>query len=380
MDKKSTLNGALVAALFLVPTMGMSQKTGKSIKIVAIVSASGKPAQYGSDNKDGISLAVKYINSKGGINGRKIEIIWEQTDGLPDGVAPIARKYMGDASIAAILGPTTTDETTVLVNLLQQQNPPIPLLSVGSTGSWLPNNGIFPSGVFRSTRNDSIIVPNILKVIQQKEHPKTAAIIYHNDNAWSVSVLPIYEFELKKLGIRLVAKEPISKSSTDPVPQITKIRGANPDLIIVNTLAAAGIKAVAESRAMGMKSVFVGTTAFANPKAFTIGDKLNGVYNGDIYDPNAKTAENIAFTKIFQAEYKRQPPAYSAYGYAGTLLLAEALKRTKTPEDHLALQRSLGGLKNIHTVLGVVSYNGKGDITQRPAVLRIVNGTYQTVR
>jgi branched-chain amino acid transport system substrate-binding protein len=350
-----------------------------AIKVVAIVSTTGKPAQYGQDNKDGIEVAREQFTS-GGINGRPVEIVYESTDGTPDGISSLVRKYSADPTFVAVLGPTTTGEAVLASGLMPQMKDPMVLLSVGSTGDWTVDGGKFNDWTFRSTRVDSQVVPLMMREISKRFHPRRAALFYHNDDAWSMSTVPVYEQACRELGIAVVAKEALTKASTDPSAQVTRAKAAGADLLIVNTYAGPGMKIIAVARDMALTARAVGTTAFANPKAFTIGTALDGAINVDIFNPYDDTHEVHDFVNRYRSKFGRIPPAYAAYGHAGMLLLLTAMRNSKDPTDRKQVRDALGALRNVKTVLGTVSYRGKGDISpQNAAVLEIRGGTYRAL-
>jgi len=381
MNKRLGISLAAIAlALSTILLAGCPSKHAKSVRIVAILSTLGKPAAYGKDNQAGLEIAKEQF-AKDDAHGLPIEVTYEATDGTPESMNTLIRKYANDPSYVCILGPTTTDEATTAANLLTQLPQPLPMLSIGSSGQWLPNGGQFNEWTFRSTRVDTVIVPDLLRAAQKKYKVHRAVMIYHQDNEWSMSVKPVYENACRELGIDLVAEEAASKGASDWSAQLTKVKGLNPDLIIVNCMAGPAPKVVAQARDMGIKTPCIGTAGFTNPQTWTTaGTALDGVLVGDIFDPEADTQEVKDFVAAYKAKYKQTPPAYAAYAYAGYTLFVRATRSAKDPTDRKQLRDSLGALKDIPTVLGTVSYSGKGDITQHPVISEIKGGAYHRLQ
>jgi branched-chain amino acid transport system substrate-binding protein len=351
------------------------------IKVVAILSTLGKVAAYGQDNKEGVEAAVADINAKGGINGRLLQIQYETTDGSATTATSLIRKYADDSSYVAILGPTTSGETFAASNLIAQlKNPPL-MLSVGSTGLWKPNSGVFRPFDFRSTRNDALIVPEMLNIVYERLKPKKVAILYHQDFEWSVTTLPLYHDFFTKKGVALI-EESGSKDSTDWSAQLTKLQSEQPDLIVMNVVAGVAPRIVSQARDMGINGRFIGTAAFPSPKLWEVaGAAIDGTLVGEIFDPTSEDPQVKAFVMAYKQKNGGAPPAYSAYGYAGVQLLAKALSTAKDPDDRNSLREALGALKDVPTVLGTVSYNGSGDITPQHAhVVEISHGEVRAFR
>jgi branched-chain amino acid transport system substrate-binding protein len=383
MSSRIRFFGLLGTSLFALTAIAGCPKRNSSstFKVVAILSTLGKPAAYGRDNKAGLEIARDEISSSGGMHGLPLEIAYEDTDGTPASIPNLIRKYSADPSIMAVLGPTTTDETTTAANLLPGLSQPLIMLSVGSTGDWKPNNGKFNDWTFRSTRVDSTVIPDLIRIVHNHLHPKTASIIYHPDNEYSMSVLPVYERACRDYGINVIAEEAATKAATDWSAQLTKIKDHSPDILIVNVLAGAGPKILGQSRDMGLMMPCVGTAAFTNPATWPVGGTaMEGTLVGDIFDPEIDTPEVKAFVRRYQAKYHQTPPAYAAYSHAGLTLLAQAARLAKVPTNRQSLRDALGQLKNVPTVVGTVSYNGRGDISQHPVVLQIHRGSYRRVK
>jgi branched-chain amino acid transport system substrate-binding protein len=257
------------------------------------------------------------------------------------------------------------------------------MMSVGSTGDWKSAAGQdFNDWTFRSTRIDSTLIEPLLKVARDRFGVKRIAAIYTANDDWSVSVMGVYENAAADLGVHLVAKESQMNGDTDRSAQLTKIKAANPDALVINTLSSDAPSIADQARRIGIPARFVGTAGFTNPSTWKLAQA--GVLDGTIVAENFYADSPRVSVKTFVQKYRSrfgaEPPPYAAYAYDGLMIVAEAVRSATDPHDRTSIRQALGSVSGFEGVLGTLTYHGKGDAEKTPIILQIQGSTYKLVQ
>lgn len=350
------------------------------VRFGVILSTTGAAAPYGLDNLSGLQVAQEYVNQQGGIHGRPVELVVHDDAGEPAQAVALARRFAGDRRVTALLGPTRTGTAVAVARVLPSLR--IPMLSVGATGDWRAAAGEFNEWTFRSTRVDTYLIPPLLQTARDTLGVRTVAIVSTGDDDWSRSTLTVYRQALRELGMRLVAEETQMTGDADRSAQLTRIRAAAPDALVINTLAGDAPTIAAQARRLGIRAAFLGTAGFTTPQTWGLAGPgvLDGTLVADNYDPGSTRPIVREFVRRYRARFRADPPPYAAYAFDGLLLMAEAARRAPDPADRRAVRDALGGIRDFEAVLGRVSYPGRGDAAKPAVVLQIQGTGFRRVR
>jgi branched-chain amino acid transport system substrate-binding protein len=369
----------LVSILVVIITIVLSScqpKADNNVHFGAILSLTGAAAPYGQDNLHGLQIAQEVLNERGGINGKKIDVDVQDSTGDPAQAVTLAQRFASDQRVLAILGPTRTGETVAVAKLLP--NLRITMMSVGSTGDWKTAGGDFNDWTFRSTRVDTYLIEPLLRAARDRFGIKKVAIIFTANDDYARSVEPMYESVSQALGIEVVAKESQMTGDTDRSAQLTKIKAANPDGLIINTLASDAPTIAAQARKLGISARFLGTAGFTNPSTWQ--NAGAGILDGTVVAENFFSGSSKPSVREFVERYKKKfgsdPPPYAAYAYDGLMLLAEAAKKASDPSNRELVRQAIGTISGYEGVLGTLTYHGKGDADKTPIILQIQQGKY----
>jgi branched-chain amino acid transport system substrate-binding protein len=257
----------------------------------------------------------------------------------------------------------------------------IAMMSVGSTGDWEAAVGDFNDWTFRSTRVDTYLIRPLLETAKERFDVESVAIISTADDDWSASDLRVYRRVISELGMTLMADELQMTGDTDRSAQLTKIVAENPDGLIINTLSSDAPTIAGEARKRGFKGRFLGTAGFTNPDTWPLagGGVLDGTLVAENFYPDSPRRAVRDFAERYRAKFGKEPVPYAAYAFDGLMLVAEACRRSDDPRNRSEVRRQLGEIQGFEGVLGVLSYNGKGDALKEPVILQIERGGYSLV-
>lgn len=342
-----------VACAALAPSPAAAQ-ADQTIRIGTTFLLTGKWAVYGLDNKAGMEIALDEVN-KGGVLGKKLQVLWEDTAGDKTVAVALLRKFAADPGIPVIIQVSTAE--------LGAQGPlakslGIPLISTGSVGAGVPLN----EWTFRINLPVSTAVPILVQGVKEKRGVKKFALIYDMANEFPASEAKLVE---KLIGedksLQLVAVERFKTGDRDFSAQLTKLRNRPHDALWISGTADEVGLIMRQAREVGLKSLFVGGTALVDPATFNI---ARGAMAGAILSLQFSPSDQRPIVKRFVAEYskryRKSPPLYAALGYDVVLVVADAIMRAGKVE-RAAIREALAATKGLEGLAGRYTYQGQPD-------------------
>jgi branched-chain amino acid transport system substrate-binding protein len=348
------------------------------ITIGAVHDLSGATAIYGTAIQKGIDLAIKQINENKVLGeGVTVKVVYEDAAGDPKQAIAAFEKLTADKNITAILGPTLSSEAKSADPVAQEAK--VPVVASSNTASGITDIGDY---IFRTSLPEDAVVPNTVKVTAAAFGLKKVAIMYGNDDAFTQSGYEVFKAALEEAKIEIVDTETFAKGDTDFSTQLTKIKGLNPDAIIVSALAeeAANIMIQARTLAIPDSVRIIGGNGFNSPKLAEIaGEAAEGAISGAAWNIASTFPANVEFVKAFQAEYSSDPDQFAAQAYTATWVLVMAIQNAGSV-DRTAVRDALAQIKDdkaLKSPLGLFSFNDKRDPVHEPVVLVVKDGKFE---
>jgi branched-chain amino acid transport system substrate-binding protein len=217
-----------VLAVVTVPAGGSraAAPTGPPILIGSINDVTGFAATFGVPERDGQRLAVKAINDAGGVKGRPLQLVERDTQGDANRSVQYFEELASDAKVAAIAGFTTSNDANAVKGLANSLK--VPMFAFAGAPSYLEGD---VSYLYRMILADTYLVQGILKFMKEERGAKSFALLMQND-AFGQGAQKVAEKHYGSTGLRLVASELFGARDTDVTPQLTRIKGKNPDFIL----------------------------------------------------------------------------------------------------------------------------------------------------
>lgn len=310
---------ALVVALgLIVPGMLLAQET---IKIGVITDRVGVSKPYSEPSTEGLVFGAEEINRKGGVLGRKIELLIEDDQSRPDISAALARKLI-DQGAVFIVSMSLTSATQQQQNVTMEAKTPqmTPMNSGDTLTTQLPNPYFWQTGPL-----GSIQIATLLAHAKTKNLKRVALVTDNSDLGQLLG--RFFKAGLEKAGIEVVAEEVVSRGATTAAPQMQKVRAANPDaMFLAGVLTAENVLILKSYRELGLKFPIHSSYNLSVPVYMTVAKGLiNGVTFVDAYDPDKPEVK--AFEEAFRKAMGKDPFNMHGYGYDGIHLVAEAIRR-----------------------------------------------------
>jgi branched-chain amino acid transport system substrate-binding protein len=323
---------ALLGALSLASATVFAQQT---IKIGAINPYSGPMALYGTEVTRGYELAVDFINAKGGVLGKKIELIKGDATNAQQGIATVeqlATKDKVDLFMGTYISgiSLTASDTAARYNKLYWETNAVAqnLIERGlpnfiRTG---PDGGAFA--------NTSVaVVKDLVGPAIKKDLKDIKVWIESEDSIYGSAIATMQKAQLEAMGVKVVGVGAHSARTIDLNDTVLRAKQAAPDVLIQTGYVPDGNLLLKTSRDQGFKPaamIFVGTGDTPETLEALGADYLEGilVVGYPKYDiPEAYGPGSRAYLAAYRAKYKGEPLApQSMAAYSGTLILFEAIQ------------------------------------------------------
>lgn len=362
--QKSKLKLATFAAAVL---LGITPAAAQTLKIGAPQPMTGSDAPFGDKFKKAYGMAVEEINAKGGVNGKKIEVIIEDHQAKNALAATVTEKLITQQKVLVITGGRASGQAVEIASVAQRLK--TPYLVDHPSADIITSKGF--EWVFRNNPTGSIYPQAFNRFITEVPGamPKSAAVIYDNTVFGKTIANSAMTF-LKSKGVPIVADEAYPVNTLDFKPLMTKVKGTNPDyflMVAVSTTDA--ILLTRHAKEIGIKPrAFVGFGGGFGVADFAgqLGPLAQNVFSSAAWSGNPNDAEAKAFYDRFHEKYGIYPKEHEVEGYAAIYIIADALKRAKltgdVERDRDAVRQALLAT-DMKTVFGKVKFgNYKGPL------------------
>jgi branched-chain amino acid transport system substrate-binding protein len=325
--KRSVLKSVPILAASLL--VGGAAVAADPVKVGVMLSITGPAAPFGIPERDIIKILAEKYNAEGGINGRKLELVYHDDQSNPTEAARGATRLIRQEQVQVILGPSIGSATLAAAPIAAQAK--VPIISPVSTQSvTLKTHAFFP-WVFRTSPASAITMQAIMEKVVFKPNIKKVAIMHQEDAYGKDEADLAQKFIAQKGGIEVVAVASAPLSATDLTAAATRIRNAEPDIVLLLTSAPAmgGAFARAAEQA-NLKAPILGSLSI-NQKPFIdaagkAGEGVMSVSLGNWYDPSPRQAE---LGKLLAAAGK-EPAGYAELiGSTAIIALVEGLRNVE---------------------------------------------------
>lgn len=360
MPKKAWIGIAGALGVILIVTLrfangltGLTQG-GASVRIGAIDPLTGPFAAYGEPVRDGMLLAVDEINAKGGINGRKIELLLEDDGGDPKVSVNAFTKLATVSKVPVIIGPLSSGASMATAPLADRYQ--VVQLSTLAGTIDLTNAGDY---VFRIYPSSEIGSRYIAKVAIDRFKAKRVAILYPN-NPFGVASNKFVTEVVKQAGVEVVAVETFNDGDRDFRTQLTKIIRAKPDVLLCSAYYEEGAQILVQAKQLGLKVPVLGEDGWYGPIAAIARGALKNLYFANVaFGPEYKNNQPMQqFIAVFEKRFNRKPNSFSAAGYAAVHVLKHAIEAGGY--DGAKIKDALYKT-DLPTAFGTIKYDRNGD-------------------
>ena len=251
--------GLVLITLSFLCLMGGPLWAEEPIKVGVILSITGRGGFLGTPEKQGMVVAAEEVNRNGGLFGRKLELLFEDDQSNPTNSATAATKLIRDKNVCAILGASLVVGCQAILPICEREQVPmlaLAPLTVVPLKKW----------VFLVPLTDYVLGLRMVKFsVETLKKPKIA-LLYSSDWYGMGGAKGILE-KSADYGAELVISEKCDPTDTSMIPQLTKIKAANPDAILLYANSNPAAVIAKNYKQLGMESIpVIGAGGIATPK------------------------------------------------------------------------------------------------------------------
>jgi branched-chain amino acid transport system substrate-binding protein len=330
--------GAFALGLALVAPLGMHRAgaANEPYFVGAVVSESGPGSTLGRPEADSMQMAVDEINKAGGVNGHplQLKVLDDESNGT---TAVNAVRQLLDQHPVAILGSSLTQTTLAMVPLVTQAG--VPMISFASNAQVIEPVSE-RKWIFKMPIADTHVAQLLQAYMKRHNQTKLAAI--YRDDDYGKTGLAHFEEVTKNDGFQLVDRDAIAATASDATTQLTHVKAANPQALLVWTTLPSANVIIRGYRELSLSvpiyysdgaatGVFLKQAGSALNGAYIATTKINVVDQLPPNDPQKKVLAHYAseFVKL----YPKDAPVsiFGGFGYDGVYVLKEALQKAGGP-------------------------------------------------
>jgi len=298
-----------------------------TIKIGAMFAVTGPASFLGEPEANTAKMIADDVNAKGGINGKKIELIIEDTQGDNTKAVNAIKKLITNDNVVAVIGPSRSGTTMAVIPLAEKYE--IPLIScaaaeviVNPVKKW----------VFKTPQKDSDAVKSIYTLLRRHNIKKLAIITGLTDfgKAGREQLLKY----APEYGLEIVADETYGARDTDMTPQLKKIGDTGAEALVNWSIVPAQTMVMKNARELGMTIPILQSHGFGNIKyAQEAGEAANGVVFpagrlliADTMRPiNCQKEPLLEYKKKYEEMFKDDVSTFGGHAYDSMLLVIHAI-------------------------------------------------------
>jgi branched-chain amino acid transport system substrate-binding protein len=307
---------AAAAAVCLSPlAWAQSQGVSKNeIVVGSIQDLSGPIAGFGKQIRFGLQLRVEEANETGGVNGRKIRLLFEDSAYDPRKAVLAAQKLVNQDKIFAMIGHLGTAQNNAAMPVQFEKNVINFFPVTAAREMYEPFHRLKYAGFATYFEQMRSKLPELVK---EKKAQRVCTI--YQDDEFGLEVVRGAEAGLKTVNMDLVERTSFKRGATDFSSQVARMKAANCDMVVMGTIIRETIGTIAESRKTGFTPTFIGSSAAYTDLIHKLGGPaMNGLYAVmTAVNPYTDDAsEKVGFwARKYRTKFNEDPTVFSVYGY-----------------------------------------------------------------
>ncbi|MDY0341268.1 MAG: ABC transporter substrate-binding protein [Coriobacteriia bacterium] len=351
-------------------------------RIGAVLSLTGTYAGLGVPEKNAIELEVSRINKAGGIAGRPVEVIYEDdaSDAAKSQAASV--RLIDKEEVLAIIGASGTGQTIAMRTDAERAG--VSIVSMAG-GSVLTDD--FSQWVFQTPWPNRIVIPFVLEKMAAAGYSTVGLI--SDTGGYGVDGRDYVLSHADDAGVTVVADETFNSGDTDMSSQLTKVRAADPDALLIWAAGKEGAIIARNARQLNMPQPLYGGSGIAREEFIEgAGEAAEGVRLGtgkilipDSFGVGTESYEvATSFIARYEAAYGVEPDIFAGHAYDAIGLIADALGRIEGEVTPGALRDALEETNAWVGIDGIFTYSTSdhnGLTTDEMVLYVIEDGTWR---
>lgn len=354
------------------------------IKIGGIFSASGSSAPLGKPEMDTIKMLVEQINEKGGIDGKKIELIAYDDKSDQNEALLSTRKLIEQDKVTAIIGGTISGNSLAMIPIIEEAK--IPYLSLAASKQVVfPDDKSSRHWTFKTAQGDDVVIPKVLSYLKEKGLTKVAWL--NVANPYGTSGLAEFEANAAKYGVEAIIKEEFEATVTDAKAMLTRVQRANPQAIIVWGTTQESAIVTKNIREIGIDVPVINSHGIGSPEFIELaGDAANGVLFpagrllvvDELPDSDPQKETLVQYKKDFESKYSYNASTFGGHCWDAVQILFKALENAGTDKEKIRdyIENNIKDFVGISGIFNMSKENHNGLDSDSLVMVEIKDGKW----
>ena len=349
------------------------------LKIGALLAVTGPASFLGAPEARTLEMLVEEANAKGGVDGRKIQLVIKDTGGSPEKAVSFAKQLIEEDQVFAILGASTSGETMQVKGIAEEAK----VLLISLAAAEVIVNPV-ASHVFNVAPKDRFAAEMIFQRAKKLGIKKVGLL--SSNTGFGKAGKEQVEKAAPAAGIEIAANEVYDKAATDLTAEVTKLKAAGVEAIINWSIEPAQAIVIKNARQIGLKVPIFQSSGFANIQyARTAGAAAEGVMfpASRIVVAEALPAKHpqkpvvTAYKKAYEARFKEDVSTFGGHAWDAFHILVAAVKEAGL--DREKARSAVENMKGFVGTAGVFNYSPtdhNGLTIDAFAMLTVKNGKF----
>ena len=347
----------MMTPLPVLLALALTAAPSEPIKVGALMSVTGPASFLGAPEAHTLEMLVEDLNKKGGVAGRKIQLLVKDTGGDPAKAISFAKQLIEEEQVFAIIGPPTSGETMAVKAIAQESK--TPLLSCAAAEAIV--NPVAP-WVFKTAQKDSHAIVKIFQ--QMKKMGVTKIALLSSNTGFGKAGKEQIARLAPEHGIQIVVDEVYDKAATDLTAEVTKVKAAKVQAILNWSIEPAQAIVIKNARQIGLTMPIFQSHGFANIQYV----KAAGAAAEGVIFPasrivvaealpakHAQKAVLVSYKKAYESRYVEDASAFGGYAHDALGILVKAIETVGVDKEKVRV--AVEGMKGYVGTSGVFAFS-----------------------
>lgn len=387
MKRVTKLLSVLAAGAVLMGALtgcggGSKEADGDTIKVGGLLEMTGGSASFGISGKNGIDLALKKINEKGVLGGKKLSLVVADTKSEASEATNGMQKLISQDKVVAVIGPNQSS-AVIASGAINNGAKVVDITPMGTNPDVTvdPKTKQVKPYSFRTCFIDPFQGTVMASFASNELKVKRAAIYIDNTSDYAKGLAQFFKENFVKNGGQVVIEEAYLQKDTDFKSTLTKIKAAQPDFIYIPGYYQEVGLIVKQAREMGITVPMAGGDGWDSAKLPEIAGKaaLENTFFSSLYSPDDTSDLNKEFVAEYKKAYNTNPDVFAALAYDSTLLVAKAIEDAGSA-DPAKIAEAMAKIKGFKGVSGEVTFNEQHNPIKSAVIIEHKDGkqTFKT--
>lgn len=320
-----------LAALAASPAFAQTP-SGPPIKIGAVIALTGPGAGLGIPERNGMLLAERVINERGGIRGRPIKLLIEDDSSKPDIAKSKAERLIHDEKVVALLGPSLTASTGAVGAVTNG----LPMVQIVFTGLG-PQIEMTYKSMFHVLPPHTLNARALMEYATKAQGAKRIGVLH--DSGYGSVVMGALKAVASSYNAEFVITEKFEVGANDVTTQAAKVKSANPDVVFIIATSPIPFR---NAKQLAIKAPIVGAIGTATYEYVRgMGEFADDIVFAEFLVSEDPLPHQKEFSELFRKTYNNYPKAFDAAGWDAVHMLAKGLAKVGPDADAATLAAAL---------------------------------------